>query len=407
MGSWSTRKWFKLVLVVVVPLTLMVWLGWRMVRPMNVFDVTPFFAKPIPITTVPAVASTLSAQECGACHTEMYDEWQTSIHSQAWTDPYFQADFKFDREQQICKNCHTPLAWQQEMRVIGFEKGDLTKPKFEPNADYNQSLQHEGVTCAACHYQDGQILGPFGLADTPHPVKKLNNSNEICLRCHVAPETRHDVFVKFPLCGTVAELLESDSAIDDPRHVGASGEIAISTVSKLNCVECHMPATERPLVTNGITRKVRRHTWRGGHDLDMVKSGVSISFAAQSDNQTYRLSLLNSGASHYIPTGIPDRHIKASIRLVNSDGHTLVQEEKSLLRTFFWRPFIIQKSDTRLKPGETQALDLRFDADKFPDAVAVEAVVTFHLLDEKRRILIDYQNENPISYEIFRERVKL
>ena len=30
------------------------------------------------------------------------------MHSQAWTDPYFQADWQFDGAQQICKNCHIP-----------------------------------------------------------------------------------------------------------------------------------------------------------------------------------------------------------------------------------------------------------------------------------------------------------
>ena len=40
-------------------------------------------------------------------------------------------------------------------------------------------------------------------------------------------------------------------------------------------------------------------------------------------------------------------------------------------------------------------------------ALAVEAVVRYHLLDEARRKRIDYNNEEPIAYDVFRKQLPL
>lgn len=72
-----------------------------------------------------------------------------------------------------------------------------------------------------------------------------------------------------------------------------------------------------------------------------------------------------------------------------------------------WRPFIIDLWDNRLARKESRSYTLEFDGAREPDAVAVEAVVRYHLLDEARRKRIGYQNEEPISYEVFRRRLSV
>ena len=91
---------------------------------MQVFVVSPEFEWPVDTTEVPALFTTLRADECAVCHKEFYDEWRTTIHSQAWTDPYFQVDWKFDGSPQNCRNCHTPLDRQQEHKVVGFNDAE-------------------------------------------------------------------------------------------------------------------------------------------------------------------------------------------------------------------------------------------------------------------------------------------
>lgn len=391
-------------------LILVVFLGWRLVRPMNIFTVSEAFERPISTANIPPIFKTLSAEECATCHREFYDEWKTAIHSQAWTDPYFQADWRFDHKQQICKNCHTPLDRQQEHRVLGFHDAEKWDPVLEPNPGFDRALQHEGVTCSACHFRDGKILGPYGDSTAPHPVQKLDNPNRICVRCHVVSGDRWDTFFRFPPCGTVAEIRSSQNIHRcDNADPGVSGEVVVDDLAGINCVDCHMPLVERPIVEGGKIRLTRLHLWRGGHDPEMVKSGLDITFkeepAALSDQHHVTLTITNIGAAHYIPTGTPDRHLTIELTLLDSEGNVIKKENHTLKRWVMWRPFIIDLRDTRLPYGQSRSYTMEFNMHDPDKVLMVGAVVRYHLLDEKRRKRISYENREPISYEVFREQL--
>jgi len=367
---------------------------------MNIFVVSQAFERPIDTSTVPAPLQTLRAEECATCHQDFYDEWRTTIHSRAWTDPYFQTDWKFDGKQQICKNCHTPLDRQQEYKVLGFYDRDKWEPILAPNPSYDPKLQHQGVTCAACHLREGKIVGVFGDTQAPHPVRKLEDSNQVCVRCHVVGGNRWDTFFRFPPCGTVAEIKAT---------AGASGEIAVSSVKALGCVQCHMPSVKRALVVGGKLRQIRRHLWRGGHDPTMVKRGLKVRFKAapeaSSGQQSYVLRLTNVGAAHYLPTGTPDRHLRVRLRVLDKAGKVLKEETHTLQRNFLWRPFIVELEDTRLP--RWQPRNYRLNTADTPNAAAVEAVVRYYLVAEKRLKRIGYKHEEPLAYEVFRKRISL
>jgi hypothetical protein len=126
---WRTRT----IVLATLALALGVFLAWRFLRPMNIFVVSEAFERPIVTTRTPNGLKTLSAAECGKCHSDHFEEWRTSIHQAAWTDPYFQVDFRFDGSQQICKNCHIPLDRQQEATVEGFRDSAKWQPILERN----------------------------------------------------------------------------------------------------------------------------------------------------------------------------------------------------------------------------------------------------------------------------------
>jgi len=70
-----------------------------------------------------------------------------------------------------------------------------------------------------------------------------------------------------------------------------------------------------------------------------------------------------------------------------------------------WRPFIIDLKDTRLPRWQPRHYQIELSE---PDkAVSVEAVVRYHLLDEKRRKRIGYENKTPIAYDVFRQKIVL
>ncbi len=390
----------KRAVIVIVLLALAAFLAWRFLRPMNIFAVSDTFARPIS-TEIPTGLKTLSAAECGSCHRETYEEWRTTIHSQAWTDPYFQTDWKFDGAQQVCKNCHIPLDRQQEHRVTGFRDRARLEPILEPNPDFDSKLQHEGVTCAACHLRDGKIAGPRGNAHAPHPVAKFGNSNEVCMRCHVVGNNRWDTFYRFPPCGTVMEIERTRAGHELPR----SGERAVSDVASLGCVQCHMPLTTRRVARDGAVRETRRHLWRGGHDPDMVRTALAarLDEAVSGDRRSAVLTVTNTGTDHFLPTGTPDRHLSVMLRAFDAAGRPLREERVVLRRSVMWRPFIADLWDTRLSRGEPR----RYTLDLPAETRTVEAEVRYHLLEESRRRRIGYENKEPISYPLFQERREL
>ena len=399
----NARKTISLLMV----LAIVVFITWRFMRPLNIFTVTEAFEGVIPTSNKPEMLTSLSAKECASCHQDFYNEWRTTIHSQAWTDPYFQADWKFDGSRHICRNCHTPLDNQQPESVIGFNDKDKWDPVLIENSQFDESLQHEGVTCNACHLREGKIVGIFGDTDSPHPVKKLDNPNQVCVRCHVVEGERWDTFFRFPPCGTVAEI-QSSSPVSDNSN---SGEQGVIDVAALGCVECHMPAIERPIADGGETRLVRQHLWRGGHHPEMVKQALSVEFTENKvldkHSRQFTLSIENTGAAHYLPTGTPDRHLTVEINLLNSNGDVLKQQKEKLIRTVIWRPFIIDLWDTRLKRYEPREFQFEYTVDDYQQSREVEVIIRYHLLDESRRKRIAYENEEPIAYEVFRSKLSL
>ena len=418
-------------LLVVVLLLLTGFLTWRFIRPMNIFVVEERFAWPVETAGAPTMLGNLSAEQCGSCHTDFYREWQTTIHSQAWTDPYFQSDWQFDGEQHNCRLCHTPLDRQQPQTVLAYLDADKWQPVLEDNPAFDAALQHEGVTCAACHYRNGKIVGVLGNTDAPHAVKKIDNPNRVCVRCHIVEGERWDTFFRFPPCGTVAEINATEqslaeSTVAQKTRVSTTGEMSTTKLNKLGCVQCHMPLMERPLVAGGEVRKTRRHLWRGGHDPAMVKSALAFDFSridfskidfsgiknnnskAGTGDYVYRLTITNTGAAHFVPTGTPDRHLTVQLRLLDAQGRLIDEQRYTLKRTVMWRPFIIDLWDTRLRRWQPQQYEISTKGRvAAKGAVMAEAVVKYHLLDEARRQRIGYANTTPVDYEVFRKQILL
>lgn len=389
MPSWRRPG----ILLIAAFTVLAVFLAWRFVRPMNIFVVSEAFERPVDSSGASPTLGKLRAAECGACHPEQYREWRTTIHSRAWTDPYYQVDWAFDGHRQACNNCHTPLDRQQESRVLGFRDRDKWEPVLAPNEDFDSTLQQEGVTCAGCHLRNGKIVGPRASPDAPHATERFADANELCLRCHVVQGERWDTFYRMPPCGTTAEI-----AVGQGRPATRSGDHAVRDVAGLGCVQCHMPIDEE-----SGARARRRHLWRGGHDPAMVRSALTASFSESigaRGGRVAELVLENTGAAHFLPTGTPDRHLTVRIRALDAGGRVIGEETGTLERTVMWRPFIVDLRDTRLARGMPRRYALELPS----NARTIEAEVRYHLLAESRRKRIGYEPTEPVSYVIFDER---
>jgi len=144
----------------------------------------------------------------------------------------------------------------------------------------------------------------------------------------------------------------------------------------------------------------------------MVKKALSITFTEAkpvADNvgssRKFILTITNTGAEHYVPTGLPNRYLSVSLRVLGKQGQVLDEQHDTIKRTLMWRPFIVDLWDTRLPRWQPRHYEIKV-ADNSA-ALKVEAVVTYHLLGEDRRKRINYKNTTPIDYEVFHKQILL
>jgi len=374
-------------------ITFTVLLVWLFIRPMNIFDVDEKFERPVPVN-IPEGLTSVSAIECKECHEEIYREWSESMHANAWLDPYYQVDYIADGSQQICLNCHIPLENQQENLVLGFKDKDKFKPILKPNPNFDPALRDEGVTCAVCHIKEGKIVGPFGSKNAPHPViadPEMTSGMKFCEKCHVVSGKRWDTFYRIPPCGTVAEINEKNEVPD--------------------CVGCHMPETIRPLVKGLNARRGGKHFFRGGHHPETVRKSLKVEYKKDPSGDKkkikYIFTLTNIGAAHYLPTGTPDRHLTLEFRLLNKEEKVIKEKNYKMKRYIMWRPVIVDIKDTRLPFNEPRSFAFEFNLDSENQPSILDITVRYHLLDEKQRKKIGYENIEPIAYPIYNEKIIL
>ena len=164
----------------------LVYLYYTEVKPVVIFGLRSDYAHAIPFQKIPAGLDSLKAESCGQCHQAIYEEWKSSVHSQAYKDPFFHAYWIKDKHSWVCLNCHAPLENQQPTLIKDIPRNRVEKAHQETNLQFDPEYQKEGITCAACHVRDGVILGPFEDSAAPHPTRFDPNfrTAQVCYRCH-------------------------------------------------------------------------------------------------------------------------------------------------------------------------------------------------------------------------------
>lgn len=366
----------------------------------NHYRTQPRYLRPLPQTPVPEGLADISAATCGACHTEIYEEWKLSTHSQAWLgDAQFLAELEKSEKQGVgwlCMNCHTPLENQLPRLVAGLRDDRLDRPVFVSNPGFDANLQKDAITCATCHVKDGVVLGPYGDTKSPHPVAKSEAllKPDVCTQCHQA-QARFDDLNLICVFNTGAEYDASPQAAEGQR-----------------CQSCHMPEVERTLWVGGTeVRKTRRH-WFGG-SLIPKQPGLTDALAALRPHYPPGLAVTptapparlvagapaeltvrveNREAGHMLPTGDPERFLLVRLIATGPGGERLAERTERIGIEYQWYPEVKKLSDNRLQPREARDYGLTFTAPaKGPVTFRVEASrwriseenLRYHDLEEK------------------------
>jgi hypothetical protein len=358
-----------------------------------------WWENPIPYQPVPKGLASLSAKQCGACHAEIYREWQVSAHAHALRDAQFQEELKKSPQTAwLCMNCHTPLENQLPAITIGVKNQSTGQPVTQKNTRYDAVLREEAITCAVCHVRDGVILGPTGSTAAPHPVRKDTKllTTDTCTACHQATATYTDTLV----CSfdTGAEWKASPQA--------KRGQV---------CSTCHMPEVTRAVAAGGQPRKTRRHLFIGSKIpkdaalkpeekayYDLYRPGLTVDLVSakrSGSGLAVKLRLKNAHASHMLPTGDPERFIRIDVRL-SGKANFSAQMTLRIGQEWEWWPKAKKLGDNRLKPLEERVETLQFP--NAGEAMRVEVRVNNCRLTEQNARYHNLVGRYPLEAEVLR-----
>ncbi|MDJ0973825.1 MAG: multiheme c-type cytochrome [Planctomycetota bacterium] len=233
-----------------------------------------------------------SAAQCGKCHVEIYKEWKESYHGRAMSDPLF-LEFSAEVNKEECIRCHAP----EPLREVGFETPIARAERRE-----------DAVSCLTCHQVGQNVAGPSkGMTGACQPIHDPAQTDPVkmCFICHNQHDTGNE-WMRGPYAPGAPE----------PRQR-----------PEMNCIECHMPEVERPLVPGGPVRKGRRHTWFGGHSLYQLQKAAKLEAEVtplDGGGFRFRAWVTNVGAGHNIPTDARHRSFDVYVKLTESDGTVLL-----------------------------------------------------------------------------------
>lgn len=287
----------------------------------------------------------LRPEACAQCHIEQFDDWKKSLHAAAFS-PGTVGQFPAmgHAGANACLNCHAPLAEQEftDYEAMSASVALLLKhPQgFDAEADLDAKalpLTHAGVSCASCHVRGWQRFGPppkasgavgvqSGPAHGGFTATRDFESSQFCASCHQFPDSM--AINGKPLENTLSEWMASSFSKQG-----------------VTCQRCHMPN--------------RKHQFRGIHDPEMVKKGLSFDLKQQGDVAIF--SIRSKWIGHAFPTYVtPKVIVRAEAK--SSSGDSLKSWQWEIVREVEYDNGWQEKRDARLMPGETR----NFIADGIP-----------------------------------------
>jgi len=296
---------------------------------------------PAPARFSPVEAS-LAPEACATCHPAQFADWRTSTHARAMgpgvAGQLVEMLTSAPADALGCYTCHAPLAEQRPL--LGRDAGHAQNPVFD------QALRAQGLVCAACHVRGHERFGP------PRRDGSLANAGPREALPH-GGVTRAPAFLAAEFCRGCHQFTSNGFALNGKLLENTYEEWKVSRFARegVQCQDCHMPD--------------RRHLWRGIHDPEMVRSGLTIT--ARLDGAGVRrggpvgatLTVTSTRVGHAFPTYVTPRVILRG-ELVDEAGAVI---KGSLVERVVAREVALDLSrevrDTRLMPGRSTELRYR------------------------------------------------
>lgn len=290
-----------------------------------------------------SIEAALDPNSCGTCHVAQFNDWKESLHSRAMGPGILGQLVNMPpdatNEHQDCIRCHAPLKEQADSLVAALAREQDRGSR--PAKDTGLALHEQGLVCAACHMRGYQRYGPprkdgsvpDSAAQLPHNgwvSTAAFEDSRFCASCHQFPKDG------FALNG---KLLENTYEEWKASRYAREGK---------TCQSCHMPE--------------RRHLWRGIHDPEMVKAGVTVEVTPtriQSGVVSATLAIKNTGTGHHFPTYVTPR-VVAEAYQESAAGQVLKGTLREYVIARQVAPDLSEEiADTRIAPDEQAVFDYR------------------------------------------------
>lgn len=214
---------------------------------------------------------------CESCHSEIAQEWRSSLHRQSWTEPSFQRALAIE-PLPFCQSCHAP------------EANVLHKP--------DAWSANMGVTCVTCHLVEHEIISgtsnhhPPQVA--PHAVTRSEAFGHVgaCQRCHE---------FQFPDVHRRTRTEFMQSTIQEHRG---------STYRDVSCASCHM------LTVGNGQRRHRSHAFGITRNEQALRQALTVK-AQRTSCTNLEFTLIPNGVGHAFPTGDLFRRIEIRVEILN------------------------------------------------------------------------------------------
>src|SRR5438874_9948814 len=301
---------------------------------------------PPPARFSPLEAS-LQPESCGTCHPAQLADWRESVHAAA-SGPGVAGQLVEMRESDPssahqCLVCHAPLAEQAPLVADGRQ--------LKSNPDYDDSLGGRGVPCAGCHVRGHQRFGPprrdGSLASTA-PRETLPHNGV----------TRTPAFLSSEFCQSCHQFTPDGFTLNGKLLENTYNEWKASRFAResVQCQNCHMPDV--------------RHLWRGVHDPEMERSGLTLDASAGASRYrpgeivSVTLTVESTRVGHAFPTYVTPR-VVLSAELVDQAGEVIAgsRQEKVIAREVTL-DLAREVGDTRLMPGAKAVLRYQWRVDR-------------------------------------------
>lgn len=337
------------------------------------------------------------AGACG-CHATLVEQWTKSMHAQALSDPIYVAKLT-EAEKALpvlgafCRKCHAPAATMT---------GEVSKAELSAGVA-------GGINCSFCHQVVGdsgkiantsQLVEPDGTRraqlkepQAPHKAaySQFHETAEFCGGCHNVDHPINGMHLE----ATYAEWKDSQYAKDG-----------------VTCQDCHMsraagvvgPSTgvaapgvpERPNIYSMTFTGANVELGDVTAATAMLKSAATLELETPkviSDAADIKVTITNTGAGHYLPTGLTEvREMWLEVYAEDADGTktpvgerrfgTILQDDKGNAPVELWEATKI-KSDDRIPPRESVTEAYSFSMPSGVEQATIKAALLYRSAGEE------------------------